>query len=713
MFHHPLLSLQAFTVVAPTPNCGQDPELRAPFHLAVWIAVFVVVGVPFGPMPARAPRDDAEPKKLALIVAVADYPRRGGYPKLSSDNDIPLVRGAMVRHGFAEEDISVLLDEQATRAGIFKAIEEHLLAAAEPGDVVFIHYSGHGHQITDQDGDEIDGYDEILVPFDAPSLYHEGYEGELHIRDDELNEVVETLRQKVAPDGNVVVSLDACHTGSATRGPWEAAVRGMPEPLGPPAAQRPGTRGEGDGGGFYERPGGSTRGGAGEDLRTPYIVFSAARHDEVNWETKDIDRGGISVGSLSLALSQALATADAETTYRVVFERVKEIMAALVPMQTPQLEGTADVELFSGTAMAQAPYFEVRNVESESELIIEGGTLLGLLPGTRIEFHRSGVSDPGGSLALARGSIEQATTVASLVRLDGPVDRAPLEDSWAFVSEYAFSELSVRVFIEPSVDLRSAGAIRGALAEFGIMEVVDSDPDVTIRQVTDEQGERVAVYSAADEVELFARSRESRSQIGALIAKQLQQFARNRYLTRLTLADPKIDVQFDIVPATHRYDFSGACEGSDTLATASALTRGNQWELSPGDGFLLRLRNEGERAAYVTILDLMPDGQIAQLYPLVEWTGEDNLIPAGAVYLIDLCYEIEEPYGLEVLKLFATREPVNFQSVLSREVRAAQPNPLERILGDANTGTRSALRTPSGTGSTFGQTLRIVPKVDR
>jgi hypothetical protein len=125
------------------------------------------------------------------------------------------------------------------------------------------------------------------------------------------------------------------------------------------------------------------------------------------------------------------------------------------------------------------------------------------------------------------------------------------------------------------------------------------------------------------------------------------------------------------------------------------------------------LRNEGTRAAYVTILDLMPDGQVAQLYPLVEWTGEDNLIPAGAVHLIELCYEIEEPYGLEVLKLFATRQPVNFQSVLSSEVRAGSLSPFERLLRNANAGTRAALRTPSGTGSTFAQTLRIVPRQDR
>ena len=35
-----------------------------------------------------------------------------------------------------------------------------------PGDYLFFHYSGHGGQQADKDGDEADGKDETLVPLD-------------------------------------------------------------------------------------------------------------------------------------------------------------------------------------------------------------------------------------------------------------------------------------------------------------------------------------------------------------------------------------------------------------------------------------------------------------------------------------------------------------------------------------------------------------------
>ena len=41
---------------------------------------------------------------------------------------------------------------------------EWVVRESEPGDTVWIHYSGHGGRVRDQDGDEEDGYDETLIP---------------------------------------------------------------------------------------------------------------------------------------------------------------------------------------------------------------------------------------------------------------------------------------------------------------------------------------------------------------------------------------------------------------------------------------------------------------------------------------------------------------------------------------------------------------------
>lgn len=43
---------------------------------------------------------------------------------------------------------------------------EWVVRESQPGDTVWIHYSGHGGRVEDQDGDEDDGYDETLIPVD-------------------------------------------------------------------------------------------------------------------------------------------------------------------------------------------------------------------------------------------------------------------------------------------------------------------------------------------------------------------------------------------------------------------------------------------------------------------------------------------------------------------------------------------------------------------
>lgn len=70
-------------------------------------------------------------------------------------------------HGFTDSDITLLLDDgehtKPTRDNIMNAYAK-VAAEAQPGDVVFCHYSGHGSKLVDDNGDEADGYDEALVP---------------------------------------------------------------------------------------------------------------------------------------------------------------------------------------------------------------------------------------------------------------------------------------------------------------------------------------------------------------------------------------------------------------------------------------------------------------------------------------------------------------------------------------------------------------------
>lgn len=165
--------------------------------------------------------------KLALVVGIGEYSKESGWSAIHGDNDIPIVVEMLENNGFEKENIVVLENEKATKQAVIQAFDKLILKAKE-GDVVYIHFSGHGQQVTDLDGDEPDGYDESWIPFDACKTYSQDkYVGQNHIIDDELYLILTNIRAKVGERGKIVVVSDACHSGSGSRGDEdEDVVRG-------------------------------------------------------------------------------------------------------------------------------------------------------------------------------------------------------------------------------------------------------------------------------------------------------------------------------------------------------------------------------------------------------------------------------------------------------------------------------------------------------
>ncbi|KAL7448687.1 hypothetical protein ACHAWC_000838, partial [Mediolabrus comicus] len=97
---------------------------------------------------------------------------------------------------------SLLRIAEPTKANIIDAYKT-VIDQAEDGDAIFLHYSGHGTKLRDDDGDEGDGYDEALVPRD--------FQTSGMIRDDDLYDIL----IKNLPEGVHMVSLmDCCHSGT-------------------------------------------------------------------------------------------------------------------------------------------------------------------------------------------------------------------------------------------------------------------------------------------------------------------------------------------------------------------------------------------------------------------------------------------------------------------------------------------------------------------
>ena len=94
-----------------------------------------------------------------------------------------------------------------------------MVEKAQPGDFLFFHFSGHGSQIRDRDGDELrDQMDELICPYDMN--WDNGY-----ITDDMLNEIFTQL----PPGVFLEVILDSCHSGTGLK----EDTLGRPLELGP------------------------------------------------------------------------------------------------------------------------------------------------------------------------------------------------------------------------------------------------------------------------------------------------------------------------------------------------------------------------------------------------------------------------------------------------------------------------------------------------
>lgn len=146
--------------------------------------------------------------------------------KINGDRDVTYVEEMLKHADFNSENIRKLINRQATKAAIVDAFRS-LAAHAGKGDVVYIHFSGHGQQMQDTDNDEADGLDECWIPYDAYRKSCAMDRGEKHLKDDEVNLYLNAIRDKIGDAGKMLVVIDACHSGDATRGDADEVVRGV------------------------------------------------------------------------------------------------------------------------------------------------------------------------------------------------------------------------------------------------------------------------------------------------------------------------------------------------------------------------------------------------------------------------------------------------------------------------------------------------------
>lgn len=660
--------------------------------LMVVILVTALAGVTFAQQDSQVP----ELKKFALIVAISDYADPGevkavsirskGFPDLNSKNDVPLIKATLMSQGFTENNIVVVEDKAASKAGLVEAIKQHLIGKVSQGDIAVFHYSGHGQQVLDDNGDEIDGLDEALVPFDAAPVWQPGInEAQYHLRDDELGDLFNELRQKLGEDGHLLAILDACSSGTATRG--FGVSRGYHSPLVPEghAFASASKDAVGRGLSLEDKP---PKRGADFQL-APFALISAAHADQLNYEAFTAD--GKRVGSLSYAFSRAMAQSQPGLTYKELFGRIMIEMATIAPNQTPDIEGAMDQRVLLGTSKPVHTFFKVKSYEDETHATIDGGKLFGLMEECKVGLYPIG-SDTAQTQPLSTGTITTAFALEASLVLDEPISKEEAMNANVYVTHQSFGKMGVRVQLDIEHKLRVKAKLEERIAALELVEIVTEFPDLVIElnnTYTRKKGPDLLVVTSAQDLVLYEAEVEKNDFekiVDDVIQDEVLMCARAKFLRGLSFGNGVDQVKMKMVS----FD-----RPNDTLGSSSFFV---------GERFAIELTNSGKDKVYVALIDIMPDNQIGMMipHPGESKTVADYVIKPGQTIKVKTPYYVAPPVGRDVLKLVVSNQPVDFSNlILSKDASyrgSGSSDPLFQVLASSYRKGGVQARDPSSKG---------------
>ncbi len=265
--------------------------------------------------------------KRAVLIGINRYQIPGSDLR-GCVNDVKNLQQALTTYyGFSVKDMTSLTDLQATKKAMQSAIKK-LIAGGKKGDVLLLHYSGHGANVPDDNGDEADHRDEILCPADL--------DWSDPLRDDWLRKALNKLRSGVS----LTVIMDCCHSGTNTRAitPPDAPIkeRFLPCPLDLMATEsgrklRGTLRGQ-----LGKAPRGRKRKSDIVHADIKEMLITGCRDTQTS---ADARIGGSFNGALTYHLVESIKAAQGKLTYRELHQHTTAQLKKNDFDQVPQLEG--------------------------------------------------------------------------------------------------------------------------------------------------------------------------------------------------------------------------------------------------------------------------------------------------------------------------------------------------------------------------------------
>lgn len=369
----------------------------------------------------------------ALLIGASTYPNLDERFWLRGPaNDIDLVATYLQSNPvvqFAPHNITVLADGVAdaippTLAAIRQGFAD-LAETVQPGDFVYLHFSGHGSQAPAQDpSTEVDGLDELFLPVDIGPWNDTVGTVENALVDDEIGQMIDAIRAKGA---DVWVVFDSCHSGTATRAAPGVEDEVRERKLRPDALKIPATR-------MAEAEGASRALPDPRAAPAPAIeatettgtmgkltAFFAAQTNETTPE-KNMPKGKADrrlQGVFTYTLFETMAERPGITYRQLAQEVLRKYSVLNLARSTPLFEGALDDPIF-GTGSA-GRILQWPAATKGTSVTLPAGRLHGLSEGEELILLRSPVDTD--DAALATFTVEKLTTFdATLETKDGAVD---------------------------------------------------------------------------------------------------------------------------------------------------------------------------------------------------------------------------------------------------------------------------------------------------
>ncbi len=644
------------------------------------------------------------PNKLALLVAIADYPESGGWDQLSTMNDLKHVSKALQMQGFADANIVKVVNQKATREGILDGFS-NLINKIKPNDIVLIHFACHGAQLEADNNNKIDGLDECIVPFNAiapdrVNIIDTAVLGKAmrqYLRGYQFGDQLKKIRAKLGIGGDLSVFLDFCNSGGATRGANK--VRGGKKPL--VSNQFDPTKHRKSDSSLLARLD-NTNSFTTDEL-APYVVFSATRPEELCTETKD--EQGKAIGPLSYAMYSILKAPAKQYTYRSLFADIQGIMQLSVQGQHPILEGNgSDKRIFGGNFVQQTPFVEVDSVINNETIVIKGGKLAGLGEGATINLYNAGTIKPDSAQLITEGSVISANNYSARVSLSKAISSKIPATLWAFVKDQIYTVKPINVF--------SLNDISSVVNGFNSAQIVTKakDADLIIANGIDRDSLIVASNGF-----LFATIKNSPDK-NENIRQQLKMYTQFKFIQSLETNEEGISVEVQLVPVINGI--------ADTNFIAQKTVNGVM-VFNEGDTITLAIKNTGKKIAYVNVLDLQPDGIIRAILPKKNSRANQKPIephdlvfmPSAETFIFnpkEFRIILREPFGIELFKVFASSKLIDLEKVATNGkanviTRGENQTAIEYLLQSSYQGATTRGATEKADGTTSNIFFRIKP----